>query len=212
MFNSAPKQHSHLLLKLLLRKTFLNLATIEHSVALDLFAGSGEISSRLYLDFEEIHLVEKDPKRFAGLKEKFSHLEKVHLWQMNNLDFLKEHLRSIPDITLVDFDAYGSPNHQILEFFKNYPFRNSLLIFATDGGRLARIRARRFNPALYFAGPEQKSGAGYDPVLTHNYQKLIQGFWKELAKIYGFEIKLFKLLWNKTKGVAYYGLWLAFPK
>jgi len=98
MFNSAPKQHSHLLLKLLLRKTFLNLATIEHSVALDLFAGSGEISSRLYLDFEEIHLVEKDPKRFAGLKEKFSHLEKAHLWQMNNMDFLIEF-----DITLIIF-------------------------------------------------------------------------------------------------------------
>jgi len=209
MFNSTPKQHSHLSLKLLLRKTFLNLAPVEHTVALDLFAGSGEISSRLYLDFEEIHLVEKDRKKFAQLKEKFSHLEKIHLWQVNNLDFLKEHLRSIPEITLVDFDAYGSPNRQILEFFKNYSFKNSLLVFATDGGKLARIRARRFNPSLYFAGLDQKSGIGYDPVLTQNYQKLIQGFWKELVKIYGFEIRLFKLLWNKTKGVAYYGLWLA---
>ncbi len=208
MFASTSKDNSNLYLKLLLRKTFLELAQPEKSVAVDFFAGGGEIAKRLYLGFEDLHLVERDEKKFSFLEHRFSSTFNVHLWKMDNIEFIRNHLPGIPDLSVADFDAYGSPNRQLLEFFKNYRIAQDLLIFATDGAKLARLRARRFSPKSYFAGLDEKSAVGYDPVLVENYEQLIFGFWKELADRYAFKIEAFKLIWKKSLGVAYYGVWL----
>jgi len=212
MFETKARDNSSLYLKLLLRKSFLNQKLIEKNIALDLFAGRGEIASRVYSDFQRLHLVEKDGAKFDLLKERFKADRSVRLWRMDNLKFIKQELARLlagSELNLVDFDAYGSPNRQVQAFFSVWRVRARILVFATDGGYLARIRGRAFCPRLYFSGPDQTNGYFYDPVLAKNYERLIKGFWAELAKEKNFKIDFFKLIWKKGKQVAYYGVLVA---
>jgi len=205
MFETKTKDNSSLYLKVLLRRSFLNLGAVEKNVALDLFSGKGEIASRAYAEFKELHLVEKDSRQIKGLKEKFLNSERARIWQMDNLKFLHKKLSGFSELNLVDFDAYGSPNQQIKEFFSNWKLKAPLLVFATDGFALARIRGGPFCPEMYFAGADKDGAYGYDSVLAKNYDRLIRGFWEELSKRHKFRIELFKLIWKKGGQVAYYG-------
>jgi len=65
---SQPQDHGNRQIKFLLRQALL--PRIEPKVALDLFAGRGEITGRLYQGFREIHCVEKNPKAFAFLEKR----------------------------------------------------------------------------------------------------------------------------------------------
>jgi len=208
MFESKTRDNSSLLVKLMLRKSLLGLKAVEQKCALDLFAGNGEIASRVYQDFPELHLVENDSAKFARLKRKFGDEAGIKLWNLDNREFLARKLKTIPELSVVDFDAYGSPNRQIQLFFENRRLKKQLLIFATDGFTLARLRGREFSPMLYCAGPDSESGAGYDPVLSRNFELLIRAFWEEMSKLHQFRIPLFKILWKKRRQVAYYGLWI----
>jgi len=206
MFATRPRDNSSLLIKLLLRQSLLDLGAVERSGALDLFAGAGEIASRLYLDFQEIHLVEQDEKKFRRLEQKFLNRKNARLWNADNREFLQQKLRALPHLSVVDFDAYGSPNRPIQLFFANWQLKSPILVFATDGFILARVRGLGFAPELYLAGPDSKCAGGHDPVLNRNFELLVRSFWQELAKLYNFRIALFKILWKKRKQVAYYGL------
>jgi len=208
MFQTRPKNNSNLFLKLLLRKSLIDLKVVNKGVALDLFAGGGEIAGRLYRDFRELHLVEKDGRKFARLQSAFSNCPGGRLWKMNNLEFLKGKLHTLSGLSLVDFDAYGSPNKQLQLFFQNWKIKAPLLVFATDGFILARIRGSSFSPELYLAGPDQAKGAGYDPVLFRNFEILLRGFWDELAKLHNFRVSLLKILRKKGGQIAYYGTFI----
>ncbi len=206
MFQSKTKDNSSLSLKILLRKSFLGIGAVPKRVALDLFSGKGEIARRAYLDFPELHLVEKNPRQVELLKAGFAGLTRARIWEMDNLEFLQKHLPGFPGLSLVDFDAYGSPNKQIQAFFSACKIREPILIFATDGGVLATIRGRGISPDLYLAGSDQGWGAGYDPVIGRNYERMIRCFWDELSKRHNFRIELFKIIWKKGGQLAYYGL------
>jgi len=205
MFETKPKDNSKLFLKLLLRKSFLGLGLVEKGVAVDLFSGAGAIAGRLYRDFRELHLVEKDEKKLARLELEFSGCKNARVWKMDNLDFINNNLAVLPGLSLVDFDAYGSPNKQIHAFFESRVIRNPLLIFATDGFFISRLRGRTFSPELYLASQDRENATGYDPVLTRNFELLIRSFWDGLSKRHNFRISLFKILWKKGGQVAYYG-------
>jgi hypothetical protein len=205
MFETKPKDNSKLFLKLLLRKSFMGLGLVEKGVAVDLFSGAGTIADRLYRDFRELHLVENDAKKLARLESRFSQCPNAHIWKMDNLDFIKNNLAALPGPSLIDFDAYGSPNKQIHAFFESRALKDPLLIFATDGFFISRLRGRTFSPELYLAGRDRENATGYDPVLTRNFELLIRGFWDELSKRHNFRISLFKILWKKGGQVAYYG-------
>jgi len=209
MFESGAKDNSSLFLKLVLRKSFLELNLIEKNVALDLFAGRGEIASRVYSDFQRLYLVEKDGGKFALLKERLKAHSGARVCRMDNLKFIAQELPRVfagSDLNLVDFDAYGSPNRQVQAFFSNWRVRGRILVFATDGGYLARIRGRAFSPWLYLSGPDRGNGYFYDSVLARNYEQLIKGFWAQLARERNFKIELFKLIWKRGAQVAYYGV------
>jgi hypothetical protein len=57
MFETKSIDNSSILVKLMLRKSLLDLRAVEKTAALDLFAGTGEIASRVYAGFPELHLV-----------------------------------------------------------------------------------------------------------------------------------------------------------
>jgi len=204
-----PKDHSNKQIKFLLRQVLL--PRIRPKVGLDLFAGRGEIASRLYLDFEELYCVEKNPKSFAFLEKRLAGRSKpaVHLHRGDNLKFLADQAAGIRGINLADFDAYGSPNPQIKQFFKSYRVTEPMLIFATDGGKLARMRGRPWHPAWYSVKePEGLAAPRYHQVVAQNYELLIRQFWRELAQTDAFRILEFHLYWKQGKLVAYYGLYL----
>ncbi|GEM_PF-1395449 len=202
--------HGNKYLKLLLRKAMLS--RIHPQTALDLFAGRGEIARVLYQEFEELYCVEKDSRKFASLEKNLPRVSspRIHLHRMDNRLFLQKMVKDIPQINLVDFDAYGSPNLQVKTFFAHYRLEGPTLIFATDGGKISCQRGRRFSPGLYSSCPypsgSNTGGTGYNPVLVHGYEKLIRQFWLEMAHTHSFRIELFKILWKKGKQVAYYGL------
>ena len=207
---SQPKDHGNKQIKFLLRQVLL--PRIEPKVALDLFAGRGEISARLYSAFREIHCVEQNPRSFAFLEERLEGVEnpQVHLHRGDNLNFISEQVAGIADINLVDFDAYGSPNPQVKAFFQHYRVSEPMLIFATDGGKLARLRGRLWHPDWYSTRePEGPAAPRYNHTVVQNYELLIRQFWRELGRVYSFRIQIFKLVWKARKGVAYYGILLA---
>jgi hypothetical protein len=205
MFETRPCDNSKLFLKLLLRKSLLGLGVTDQGMALDLFSGAGTIAARVYKGFRELHLVEKDERKLQRLRHEFSRHPAARVWAMDNLEFIRERLATLPDPDLVDFDAYGSPNRQVRLFFEQRPVKKPLLIFATDGYYISRLRGQEFSPELYLAGADQASAGGYDPVLTQNFELLIRGFWDELSRRHKFRVSLFKLFWKKGGQVAYYG-------
>ncbi|OGP58278.1 MAG: hypothetical protein A2V67_20585 [Deltaproteobacteria bacterium RBG_13_61_14] len=214
-----PKDHSNKQIKFLLRQVLL--PRIRPRVGLDLFAGRGEIASRFYLDFEELHCVEKNPKSFAFLQKRLGArltlearvpspaLPLIHLHRGDNLKFLADQVAGIRGINLADFDACGSPNPQIKQFFKSYRVTEPMLIFATDGGKLALLRGAAWHPDWYSARePEGPPVARYHSLVARDYELLIRRFWQEMAVAYGFSIQAFQLCWKQERLLAYYGLYL----
>jgi hypothetical protein len=181
---------------------------MEKSAAIDFYSGTGAIASRLYRDFRELHLVERDPKKLARLEREFSGCPGARVWAMDNIEFITKNLAAVPDPGLVDFDAYGSPNKPIKLFFENRTLKRPLLVFATDGFFISRLRGGAFSPELYLAGRDREGASGYDPVLTRNFELLIRGFWDELSRRHKFRVSLFKILWKKGGQVAYYGTFI----
>jgi len=217
----APKDNSNKQIKFLLRQALL--PRIEPKVALDLFAGRGEITGRLYQGFREIHCVEKNPRSFSFLQQRFAPTlgarvtspaqcaqaaqPLIHLHRADNLKFISEKVAGIAGINLVDFDAYGSPNPQVKAFFQHYRASEPMLIFATDGGKLARLRGRLWHPDWYSARePEGPSAPRYNHTVTQNYELLIRQFWREMARAHAFRLQTFELVWKRGKLVAYYGI------
>ena len=206
----APKDHGNRQIKFLLRQALL--PRIEPKTVLDLFAGRGEISARLYQGFRELHCVEKNPRAFAFLEKRFSNLSEpaIYLHRGDNLRFISEKVAGISDINLVDADAYGSPTPQLKAFFQHDRVTEPMLIFATDGGKLARLRGRLWHPDWYSARePEGRPAPRYNYTVVQHYELLIRQFWREMARAHAFRIQTFQLVWKQGKLVAYYGLLLA---
>jgi len=212
--HQAPTDNSNKQIKFLLRQALL--PRIEPKVALDLFAGRGEIAGRLYQGFREIHCVEKNPRAFAFLEKRWGTVipagpqsPVIHLHRGDNLKFISEKVAEIDGINLVDFDAYGSPNPQIKAFFRHHPVTEPMLVFATDGGKLAQLRGASWHPDWYSAKePEGPSAARYQATVARNYEALIRQFWQEMASAHHFRIQVFRLYWKQRRLLAYYGLHL----
>ena len=209
---TQAKDNSSRQIKFLLRQVLL--PSIRPQVGLDLFAGRGEIASRLYLGCEELYCCEKDPKSFAFLQKRLGErlapgAPKIHLLHGDNLKFLADQVAGIQGINLADFDAYGSPNPQIKLFFRQRRVTEPMLIFATDAGKLALLRGAAWHPDWYSAlEPEGLPATRYHPLVARDYELLIRRFWQEMAEAYGFSLKTFPLCWKRERFVAYYGLYI----
>jgi hypothetical protein len=81
---------------------------MQHPVVLDLFAGNGYISDKVYhKKTGDITLVEKNAGRASRIRSRFP---KQDIYRMNNIKYLEKELpNSNKDFNVVDFDACGSP-------------------------------------------------------------------------------------------------------
>lgn len=109
----------------------------KHSTILELYAGKGMLSSQVYakLNPRRMVLVDDDP---ANLEQAKAQLGKTGIradyYPMKNQQFIKKgYLKKYPDVSLLDFDAYGTPGPLVKQFFENYRVRQPMVLMLTDG-------------------------------------------------------------------------------
>lgn len=109
----------------------------KHGTILELYAGAGNLSERVYarLNPARMVLVDDDAESIAQAKSRLRTVSaRKEFFVVNNEQFIKKGgLRRYPDLTLVDFDAYGAPGRLIRLFFENYRVRQPMIVALTDG-------------------------------------------------------------------------------
>ena len=107
-----------------------------HHTILELYAGEGNLSEKVYapLNPRRMVLVDDDARALEKAKVRLARFGvKKEFYPMPNEQFIKRgYLRKYPDISLVDFDAYGSPSRTVQLFFDNYRVRQPMIATLTD--------------------------------------------------------------------------------
>ena len=107
----------------------------KNGTTIELFTGMGNLTNAVYLPIaKKCIMVEMNPKYVEFLKKKFPE-EKVEIYNMNNEDFIKNHLENInqEDVTLIDFDAFGATAKLIMMFFQKFKVTRKIGVCITDG-------------------------------------------------------------------------------
>ena len=108
-----------------------------HQTILELYAGEGNLSEKVYapLNPRRMVLVDDDARALEKAKVRLARFGvKKEFHPMSNEQFIKRgYLRKYRDISLVDFDAYGSPGRTVQLFFDNYRVRQPMIAALTDG-------------------------------------------------------------------------------
>ncbi|HUT54600.1 MAG TPA: hypothetical protein VM658_14515 [bacterium] len=201
-------------LKRLLRSRLIRL--VAPKAAVDFFAGEGRILAGLYGGFAAVHAVEKDPAKLARLLARAREQAAANrpgpaltAYAMDNRDFVRAILPGLADVTFMDFDAYGNPHPLIAQAFAHHRVRERTAVAVTDGGRMALLRGQRITPAAYQVAAPDHRLARTRSLSASEYELLVRGFWKELAKKYGLTASYFTASWAKGRRVMYYGLIIA---
>ena len=184
--------------------------------ALDLYAGEGNLS-RLYAKAcNRLVCVEQDTEVFGRLVENMRGTEtKPDLLNEDNQLFL-EKVAEMPDVTFVDFDAYGCPNLQIVEFFENYPVTHGIVVNVTDGSllnmkRIASIDlAKHYLVNLYPSGRLSRKDFDSKRALRRLLPWLQETFVHLLATKHGFNTCFLYHAMNSSANCTYYGF-IAYP-
>ena len=102
----------------------------DHKTILELFAGEGNISE-IYAGLGKRHiLIDDDAKALEKAKAK---VKDALIFPAKNEAWMKQHLSELEDISLVDFDPYGSPTDAVKQFFSLYKVREPIAVAITDG-------------------------------------------------------------------------------
>lgn len=113
------------------RKRICEKITNKHGTILELFAGRGYLTEKLYSEFSDKNILVEKQNYFELIRFKES---KYTIFIKNNEKFLKEDLEklNLSDMTLIDFDAFGTPIPAIHIFFKNFKVTNPFFLTLTD--------------------------------------------------------------------------------
>ena len=209
--NDKKIDHAFLELKLLIRSRLL--LSVAPRAAVDFFAGEGRIMAALDGGFTMVHAVERDEARLVRLRAKFHEpdtaggtRQQVKVYALDNREFCRSILPGLPDVTFMDFDAYGNPHPLIALAFAQHRVQERTAVAVTDGGRMALLRGQRITPAAYQVAAPDHRQARSRSLSAFEYQLLVRGFWKELAEKYGLTASNFTACWPKGRRVMYYGL------
>ncbi|MEM2094590.1 MAG: hypothetical protein QXI32_04775, partial [Candidatus Bathyarchaeia archaeon] len=122
----------------------------------------------------------------------------------------------IPDVSFVDFDAYGCPNQQIIKFFENYPVKHAVVVNVTDGSLLNMKRLATIDLGKYYL--VNLYGKGHLNERDFNSKRglrillpwLQETFIHLLAVKYGFNTCFLYHAMNSMANCTYYGF-IAYP-
>jgi hypothetical protein len=107
-----------------------------HRTILELYAGEGNLSERVYarLNPRRMVLVDDDQGALERARQRLAKFSiKKEFYPISNERFIKDHLGRYSDISLVDFDPYGSPGRTVAKFFERYRVRQPMIVALTDG-------------------------------------------------------------------------------
>ena len=179
--------------------------------ALDLYAGEGNLSRLYAKGCRRLICVEQDPEVFGRLVENMRGTKtRPDLLNEDNQLFL-EKVAEIPDLTFVDFDAYGCPNQQMTQFFENYPVTHGIAVNVTDGSllnlkRVASIDlAKHYLIDLYPKGRLTRRDFDSKRALRRLLPWLQETFIHLLAAKHGFNTCFLYHATNSSANCTYYG-------
>jgi len=174
-----------------------------HDTILELYAGRGFLTERVYKGHGKLLVLVDDEQRFLKqVKEKIRG-QKAHLYYMDNMHFLDRYIRRYPEITLVDFDAYGSPAFQIQRFFARYPINHRVVISITDGMMAGWPTLSKDWEGRYFVRPKKQPG-------KEDFPGFMDSLMKTMAKQHHFDFKKINEVW-KDRAATYYCSYLISP-
>ena len=185
------------------------------ATVVELFAGAGSLSQLYAPHCEKLICIEKDEATFHQLTKTVK-APPAELRCMDNLDFL-DTVGDIPDVSFVDFDAYGCPNLQIQKFFEQYPVERAIMVNVTDGtlfnlSRTVNIDLNKyFLVNLYPIGRLSHDDYASKRALRRVLPWLQEHFIHLLAAKHGFNTLFLYHAMNRAANVTYYGF-IAFPE
>jgi len=108
----------------------------KNGTILELYAGRGNLSKNVYMHHAgRLILVDSDAKALRIAHRRLGDRVEHEEYAMDNIAFIRNVLPKLDldDLTLVDFDPFGSPAKVAKEFFSVYKVRKPLYVAFTDG-------------------------------------------------------------------------------
>jgi len=154
---------------------------------LELYAGKGNLSAEVWKHkAKKIILVDKNAEYLREAAAKLKGKSHV-IVRANNLKWLEQELpqEKLSNLTVVDFDAFGSPAPQIRRFFNGLPVKKSMIVAVTDGSCIyAKIgdgnEKRKFFLDNYGSFPDGTRDAQL---------KALDGLMQKQARTHGFKVQ-----------------------
>jgi len=169
----------------------------EHKTILELNAGRGYLSSHVYAGrAKRMILVDDDGRYLQAAKRKLEG-KPLRAYAMDNLKFIEERLDPREEITLVDFDPWGSPGPTMQSFFEKYPVKRKMIVCMTDsydvrgwhGGSYDWWKHWRYRPTIV---PEVK-----------DIPRIHDSFMEKIGRRHGFRPELINRVWKKGSKTIY---------
>lgn len=180
---------------------------------LELYAGEGNLSELYAPKCRKLVCVEKDDEVFGKLRDRL-HAWNVEAHNCDNMEYLEEFHE--PEITFVDFDAFGCPNFQIAKFFERHPVTRAIVVNATDGSLLNLQRGANIDLEKYYSlnfslkGHLGNRALAAKRGLRRLLPWLVETFVHTLAARYGFSTQFVYHAMSNRSNVLYYGF-IAYP-
>ncbi len=173
----------------------------DKSLALELFAGKGQLST-FYKDiFNLVFAVESDEDKAEELKDL---LGAENVFVGDNQDFLENELQKHMNFTFIDFDHWGSPSKLIQELFGRIAIKkDGGFVLALTDGALTTFRIRGgINLYQHYLQGEDETIKVTDE-MYERFDSIVDEFIRRVASMHGF--KADKINGERNSGgTAYY--------
>ena len=158
---------------------------------LELYAGRGNLSKSVYSkNADKLILVDMDKEALEKARRKLEGV-RHETYPSENTEFVEKHLNNglrgelQKDLTLVDFDAFGSPADTMKSFFSHYEVKRPLYVGVTDGSFLY---AQRHSRQEYGRDWVRKHyGVHMYPRTREKYVEILDKFMDGLGEKHGFK-------------------------
>jgi len=175
---------------------------------LDLYSGEGNLS-RLYApQCRKLICIEKDEEVFKRLQRALQ-ADNLELHNCDNMEYLEAFHE--PEITFVDFDAFGCPNAQVAKFFERHQVTRAVMVNVTDGSLLNFNRGASIDIEKYYllnVFPKEQLNER-DLQAKRGLKRLlpwmVETFIHALAARYGFSTYFVYHAMSSRSNVLYYG-------
>jgi len=158
---------------------------------LELYAGRGNLSKSVYSkNADKLILVDMDKDALGNARRKLEGV-RHETYPLENTEFVDKHLNNglrgelQKDLTLVDFDAFGSPADAMKSFFSKYEVKRPLYVGVTDG---SFVFAQRHAHQEYGRDWVRKHyGVHMYPRNREKYVEILDKFMDGLGEKHGFK-------------------------